>query len=67
MHSQEEDVEQLAMNFTAHSNNRVSKTSVMDYLTWLLLRHKEPMVLQVYNFVHVVYGIVYEDYCVMNN
>ena len=35
------------MNFTAHSSNRVSKVLIMDYLTWLLLRHKEPRVLQV--------------------
>ncbi len=46
-HIQEEDVEQLAMDFVAHGNNRVSKHLVMEFFTWLVLRHKEPRIAMV--------------------
>jgi len=35
------------MNFIAHSSNRVSRHLVMEFLTWLLLRHREPRIVQV--------------------
>lgn len=41
-HMQEEDLEHLAMTFTAHSGNRASKHLVMEFLTLLVIRHREP-------------------------
>lgn len=40
-------MEQLTMNFIAHSGNRVSRHLVVEFLSQLLLRHREPRVLQV--------------------
>ena len=46
-HFQEEDVEHMTMTFIAHTSNRVSRHLVMEFLTWLLLRHKDPCIMQV--------------------
>ena len=51
--TQEEDVEHMTMNFIAHSSNRVSRHLVMEFLTWLLLRHREPRIVQVGYYLYM--------------
>ena len=44
---QEEDIDHLEMNFISYGGNRVSAQLVMGFLTWLMIRHKDPHLAQV--------------------
>lgn len=37
----------MTLDFTAHSNNQLSTLKVVDFLQFILLRHKDPLVLKV--------------------
>lgn len=43
---QEEELEHLTIDYIGHSSNNTNKYTVMNYITWLLLKHREPMILQ---------------------
>lgn len=44
---QEEAREQLSLNYIAHSDNRLSAQLVLDFLYFILLAHKDPLVVMV--------------------
>ena len=44
---QEEEIEQFSMNFTSYCDNKVSCFSVIRYLCWGILKHKDPLVIKV--------------------
>ena len=44
---QEEVREQLSLNYVAHSDNRLSAQLVLDFLQFILLAHKDPLVTMV--------------------
>lgn len=44
---QEEDVEQLGLNYVAHSDNQLSAHLILEFLQVLLLAHKDPLVIMV--------------------
>ena len=46
-YAQEEEIEQLSLDFTAHSNNQLSSSKVIDFMQFILLHHKDPLVLRV--------------------
>lgn len=50
----EEDIDHLVMNFVSHSGNRISAHHVMDFLTWQILRHKDPLIIQVRLLYYIV-------------
>lgn len=41
---QEEEKEQLSLNYIAHSDNRLSAQLVLEFLQFILLAHKDPLV-----------------------
>lgn len=45
--SQEEEKEQLSLNYIAHSDNRLSAQLVLEFLQFILLAHKDPLVTMV--------------------
>lgn len=45
----EEEVDHINMNFVSFSGNRISAQLVLDFLTWQLMRHKDPLLLHVSN------------------
>ena len=44
---QEDDVEQMTMSFVAFSENRVSNHLIANYIIYLLLKHREPRIVEV--------------------
>ena len=44
---QEEDIEQMNLNYIAHSHNRLSAQCVLEFLQLLLLAHKDPLLVMV--------------------
>lgn len=38
-------MEQLSLNYIAYSDNRLSPSLILDFLQFILLRHKDPLVL----------------------
>ncbi|XP_065920739.1 uncharacterized protein [Dysidea avara] len=44
---QEDDVDQLSMDFVAYSENKCSQQMVLDYIIYLILREKEPRVVEI--------------------
>jgi len=40
-------VDQLSMDFVAYSENKCSQKIVLDYIAYLILREKEPQVVEV--------------------
>lgn len=49
---QEEEVEQMALTYISHSDNRFSTQLVIDFMQFLLLTHKDPLVVMVSNIVY---------------
>ena len=45
----EEEVDHITMNFVSFSGNKISAQLVLDFLTWQLMRHKDPLLLHVSN------------------
>ena len=45
----EEEADHIAMNFVSFSGNKISAQLVLDFLTWQLMRHKDPLLLHVSN------------------
>ena len=48
---QEEEIDHINMNFVSFSGNRISAQLVLDFLTWQLMRHKDPLLLHVSNTI----------------
>ena len=48
---QEEEIDLLNMNFVSFSGNKISAQLVLDFLTWQLMRQKDPLLLHVSNTV----------------
>ncbi|XP_065828656.1 uncharacterized protein [Oscarella lobularis] len=42
----EDDIEQMTMSFTAFSENKISKQLVCNYFTYLILKHREPRIVE---------------------
>ena len=45
--SQDEELEQFSINYVSYSGNKISYIAVMRYLCWVLLKHREPLVIKV--------------------
>ena len=56
----------MTMTFIAHTSNRVSRHLVMEFLTWLLLRHKDPCIMQVESHNYHVTGLCLMVYSLVN-
>lgn len=68
---EEEGLEQLSIEYTGYSRNQPSKVTVLDYLLWLILKQREPLLLHVSICcvhyivqVHVFGSLVYFIVCV---
>ena len=44
----EESLEQYSIEFTGHSSNNCNRLTILNYILWLIMRNKEPLISQVY-------------------
>ena len=42
-------MDQLTMDYVAYNENKFSQQSVLDFITYLILREKEPQIMEVHN------------------
>lgn len=45
--SKEEELDHLTMNFVSFGGNKISAQLVLGFLTWQIIRHKDPLLVQV--------------------
>ena len=57
LYLQEEEIEQFSMNFTSFCDNKVSCFSVIRYLCWGILKHKDPLVIKVWRIPVCMFGV----------